>query len=165
MASTKGPQIHEQLVSQALQSLERSDESEALRLLRRAVARIGRAELIKQTHPDKNDHAQSHRAFQLARQVTKNTTPSVAENEKLEKELERAKQKLATQAGSELADQAVDVGGINVLASRVDGDSKGLRETVDQLKNKLGRAVVVLASVTDDHKVQLVAGVTQDLTG
>jgi alanyl-tRNA synthetase len=85
-------------------------------------------------------------------------------NRQLEKELERYKQKLASQAGSELADAAVDVGGIQVLASQVEGDSKGLRETVDQLKNKLGTAVIVLASVTDDNKVQLVAGVTNDLT-
>jgi len=85
-------------------------------------------------------------------------------NRQLEKELERTQQKLASQAGSELADTAEDVNGIKVLASRVEGDSKGLRETVDQLKNKLGSGVVVLASVSDDNKVQLVAGVTKDLT-
>jgi alanyl-tRNA synthetase len=82
----------------------------------------------------------------------------------LEKDLERTQQKLASQAGNELADAAQQVHGINVLASRVEGDSKGLRETVDQLKNKLGTAVIVLATVTDDNKVQLVAGVSKDLT-
>ena len=82
----------------------------------------------------------------------------------LEKEVERLQQRLASQAGSDLAAQAVDVGGIRVLAARVDGDqAKGLREAVDQLKNKLGSAVVVLAAV-DGGKVRLVAGVTKDAT-
>ncbi|QIT57183.1 alanine--tRNA ligase [Aquisalimonas sp. 2447] len=81
-----------------------------------------------------------------------------------EKELERLKQKVASQAGGDLADSAVDVDGIRVVASTLDGgDAKSLRDTVDQLKNKLGSAAVVLAAV-DGGKVRLVAGVTSDLT-
>ncbi len=81
-----------------------------------------------------------------------------------EKELERLKQKLASQAGGDLADSAVDVDGIRVVASTLEGgDAKSLRDTVDQLKNKLGSAAVVLAAV-DGGKVRLVAGVTSDLT-
>ncbi|SEO44864.1 alanine--tRNA ligase [Aquisalimonas asiatica] len=81
-----------------------------------------------------------------------------------EKELERLKQKLASQAGGDLADSAVDVDGVRVVASTLEGgDAKALRDTVDQLKNKLGSAAVVLAAV-DDGKVRLVAGVTSDLT-
>ncbi|MDN3517968.1 alanine--tRNA ligase [Aquisalimonas lutea] len=81
-----------------------------------------------------------------------------------EKELERLKQKLASQAGGDLADSAVDVDGVRVVASTLDGgDARALRETVDQLKNKLGSAAVVLAAV-DGGKVRLVAGVTSDLT-
>jgi alanyl-tRNA synthetase len=58
----------------------------------------------------------------------------------------------------------VDVKGIKVLASRLDGlDGKALLAMVDQLKNKLGSAVILLGGVQDD-KVVLVAGVTQDLT-
>lgn len=79
----------------------------------------------------------------------------------LEKELEQLKSRLASQAGSSLADQAVDVGGLKVLAANLEGaDPKSLRDTVDQLKNKLGKAVVILAAVKDD-KVSLVAGVTK----
>lgn len=79
----------------------------------------------------------------------------------LEKELEQLKSKLASQAGSGLADQAVDVGGIKVLAANLEGaDKKSLLDTVDQLKNKLGQAVVVLAAV-QDGKISLVAGVTK----
>ena len=85
-------------------------------------------------------------------------------NRSLEKELERLKAKLASSAGSDLAAQAVEVGGIKVLAAKLEGaDPKSLRETVDQLKNKLGTAAVVLATVSDG-KVSLVAGVTANAT-
>jgi len=83
---------------------------------------------------------------------------------KLEKELEQLKSKLASAAGSDLAAQAVSVEGIKVLAAKLEGaDPKTLRDTLDQLKNKLGSAVVVLAAVSDG-KVSLAAGVTPDLT-
>ncbi|OOG28154.1 alanine--tRNA ligase [Thioalkalivibrio denitrificans] len=89
----------------------------------------------------------------------------VERTRQLEKELETLKAKLASQAGSSLADQAVDVGGIKVLAAHLEGaDPKSLRDTVDQLKNKLGEAAVVLATVSDG-KVSLVAGVTKGQTG
>ena len=86
-------------------------------------------------------------------------------NRQLEKELERLKSKLASQAGSDLASQAQDIAGIKVLAAIIDdGDSKSLRDTVDQLKSKLGEAVVVLGCVEGD-KVSLVAGVTKATSG
>ena len=79
----------------------------------------------------------------------------------LEKELEQLKTKLATQAGSDLASQAVEVSGIKVLAAKLDGvDPKSLRDTVDQLKNKLGKAAVIIATVVEG-KVSLVSGVTK----
>ena len=82
-------------------------------------------------------------------------------NRKLEKELEALKAKLASSQGSDLASQAQDIDGIRVLAANLEGaDAKGLRETVDQLKNKLGAAAVILAAVNGD-KVALVAGVTK----
>jgi alanyl-tRNA synthetase len=56
------------------------------------------------------------------------------------------------------------IDGIKVLAARLDGaDPKALRVTLDQLKDKLGSAVVVLATESDG-KVSLIAGVTKDLT-
>jgi alanyl-tRNA synthetase len=81
-----------------------------------------------------------------------------------EKLVEQLKAKLASQAGSDLSSQAVDVNGVKVLAARLEGaDSKTLRDTLDQLKNKLGSAAIVLAS--EDHgKVRLIAGVTKDKT-
>ncbi len=69
-------------------------------------------------------------------------------NRKLEKELEQLKGKLASAAGSDLASSAEDVAGIKVLAATLEGaDSKSLRETMDQLKNKLGSAVILLAAI------------------
>jgi alanyl-tRNA synthetase len=85
-------------------------------------------------------------------------------NRELEKELERLKMKLAASAGDDLLKQAVKVGEVSVLAARVDGgDPKTLRDTMDQLRNKLGSSVVVLAAEVDG-KVSLVAGVSADLT-
>ncbi len=89
---------------------------------------------------------------------------AIERSRKLEKELEQLKGKLASAAGSDLSAQAVEVSGLKVLAARLDGaDPKSLRDTVDQLKNKLGSAAVVLATVSGD-KVSLVAGVTADNT-
>ncbi|VCU69067.1 Alanine--tRNA ligase [Pigmentiphaga humi] len=83
----------------------------------------------------------------------------------LEKEIAQLKSKLASSAGDDLAASAIEVKGVKVLAARLDGvDPKSLRETVDQLKNKLKSAAIVLAAV-DGGKVSLVAGVTSDASG
>ena len=81
----------------------------------------------------------------------------------LDKEVARLKSRLATAQGADLAAQAVDIKGVKVLAASLEGaDAKVLRETLDQLKNKLGQAAIVLASV-NDGKVALIAGVTTEL--
>lgn len=86
-------------------------------------------------------------------------------SKRLEKEISELKAKLASSAGVDLVSQAVDVGGVKVLAAKLDGaDAKSLRDTMDQLKSKLGSAVVVLATESGG-KVSLVAGVTKDLVG
>ncbi len=82
----------------------------------------------------------------------------------LDKEVQKLKGQLASGQGQDLAGQAVAVGDIQVLAARVDGaDARALRDAVDRLKQKLGRAVVVLGAV-EDGKVRLVAGVSKDAT-
>ena len=89
----------------------------------------------------------------------------IERNRSLEKELEQLKGKLASAAGSDLAGSAIDIAGVKVLAAALEGvDPKSLRDTMDQLKNKLGSAVIVLATVKEG-KVSLVAGVTSDQTG
>jgi len=81
-----------------------------------------------------------------------------------EKTLAQLKAKMATQAGSDLSAQAEDINGVKVLTAKLDGaDSKALRDTMDQLKNKLGSAAIVLIS-EDAGKVRVVAGVTKDTT-
>jgi alanyl-tRNA synthetase len=78
---------------------------------------------------------------------------------KLERELDTLKAKAASGATADLAGEAVDVGGIKVLAARLEGfDAKALRDAVDRLKQQLGPAVVVLAGASDG-KAALVAGV------
>ena len=87
-----------------------------------------------------------------------------AEVRELEKESARLRQKLATSAGGDLTEDAVDVGGVKVLAAQVEGaTSSTLRDTLDQCKNKLGTGVILLAAV-EDGKIALVAGVTPDTT-
>ena len=85
----------------------------------------------------------------------------------LEKELEQARAKLASNAGQALTDQAVSVaGGLKLLVTEVKGvDPKDLRSMVDQLKDRLKSAVVLLAAQSGDGKISLVAGVTSDVTG
>jgi alanyl-tRNA synthetase len=84
---------------------------------------------------------------------------------RLEKEVADLKARLASRQGGDLAQQAVDVNGVKVVAVKLDGaDARTLRDTADQLKNKLGSAAVVLGAVEGD-KVRLVAGVSKDRAG
>ncbi|MDN4053191.1 alanine--tRNA ligase [Massilia sp. YIM B02763] len=83
----------------------------------------------------------------------------------LEKEIAALKSKLAAGQGDEMLAKAIDVNGIKVLAATMEGADVGtLRETMDKLKDKLGTAAIVLASVLEG-KVSLIAGVTKDATG
>jgi alanyl-tRNA synthetase len=102
----------------------------------------------------------------------KSPAPEVAERvvqmlnhvKHLEKEVARLTSKLAAHQGDDLAAQAVEVNGVNVLAARLDtADVNAMRETMDKLKNKLQSAVILLAAV-NEGKVSLIAGVTPDLT-
>jgi len=80
---------------------------------------------------------------------------------KLEKDIAQLKSKLASGQGSDLTTLAVDVGGVKLVSTQVDGaDAAALRDAVDQLKNKLKSAVIVLASTDELGKATLIAGVT-----
>ncbi len=85
----------------------------------------------------------------------------------VEKELEQARAKLASSAGNALTDQALTlVTGFKLLVTEVQGvDPKDLRSMVDQLKDRLKSAVVLLAARSADGKISLVGGVTADLSG
>ena len=87
-----------------------------------------------------------------------------AQQKELEKALAAAKQKLASQQGADMLGQAVDINGVKVLVSKLDGvEAKALRGMVDDLKNRMGEGVVVLG-VAGESKVSLIVGVTKGLT-
>jgi alanyl-tRNA synthetase len=89
----------------------------------------------------------------------------IKHQKELEKQIATFQKQLASSQGDDLVNQAVEINGVKLLATTVDGVSaKDLRDVADKLKDKLGSAVIVLAVVSDD-KVSLVAGVTKDLTG
>jgi len=84
----------------------------------------------------------------------------------MEREIRALKDRLAAGPGTDLAAAAVDIGGVKVIATKVDGaDAAALRHVVDQLKGQLKSAVIVLATVENPTKVLLVAGVTADQSG
>ncbi|MFQ2468800.1 alanine--tRNA ligase [Aeromonas caviae] len=83
----------------------------------------------------------------------------------MERELEQLKAKLAAQAGNDLLSQVIDINGHKVLVAALEGvDPKSLRGMLDELKNQMKSGVVLLAT-SSDGKVNLIAGVTNDLTG
>jgi alanyl-tRNA synthetase len=82
----------------------------------------------------------------------------------LEKELQQLKDQQAAQESASLSSKAKMVNGVPLLVSKLDNvEPKMLRTMVDDLKNQLGSAIIVLATTADD-KVSLIAGVTKDLT-
>ena len=79
------------------------------------------------------------------------------------REVDALKMKLATAAGGDLLDDVVEVAGVQCLVASLDGqDPKTLRDTLDRVKNRLSQGVVVLATIRDG-KVNLIAGVTDNL--
>ena len=88
----------------------------------------------------------------------------IAQNRKLEKEVSKLNMKLASGAGSDIGDKAIELGAARLIVDQLDGaDPKSLADVMDALKSKLGTGVVVLACV-NDGKVSLIAGVSKDLT-
>ncbi len=84
---------------------------------------------------------------------------------RLEKEVAQLKDKLASGTGKDMAADATTINGVKVVSAIADGaDAAALRNAVDQLKSRLGSAVIVLGSVGADDKVTLIAGVTADTT-
>ncbi len=86
------------------------------------------------------------------------------QNRRFEKEISSLQGKLASNQGSDLASQAIEINGIQVLAAELKNmDVKQLRISLDQLKEKLGTAAILLATVKDS-KISLIAGVTKNAT-
>jgi alanyl-tRNA synthetase len=99
-------------------------------------------------------------------EVAPRVQESLAQLRTLEKEVRSLKDKLASGQGTDLAAGAIDVQGVKVVATKIEGaDAGSLRNAVDQLKSKLGSAVIVLASIESATKIILVSGVTADQVG
>ena len=97
-------------------------------------------------------------------EITQKIAQIIENVRQTEKELTRLKTKLASSQGDDLAAQAQDIKGIKVLAANLENaDAKVLRETLDQLKDKLKTCAIVLSTV-EDGKITLIAGVSADLT-
>ncbi|WP_025732235.1 alanine--tRNA ligase [Carnimonas nigrificans] len=89
----------------------------------------------------------------------------VASHQQLEQQVAQLKSQLASRQSGDLVQEAQALGGTQLLVKRLEGvSSKDLRGMLDQLKQKLGSGIVVLATVENDTKVGLIAGVTSDLT-
>jgi len=128
-----------------------------------AVTGLGALEWVEETENTLREVARLVKGSRDS--VTEKVQQVLDRSRHLEKEVDSLKGKLASSAGSDLASSAVEVAGLKVVASELEGaDRKTLMDTADQLKNKLGEGVVVLASV-EDGKVTLVAGVTKSATG
>ncbi|MBA3756150.1 MAG: alanine--tRNA ligase [Nitrosomonas sp.] len=97
-------------------------------------------------------------------EVTQKIAQIIENVRQTEKELTRLKTKLASSQGDDLAAQVQEIKGIKVLAANLENaDAKTLRETLDQLKDKLKTCAIVLSTV-EDGKITLIAGVSADLT-
>ncbi|MBT0584884.1 alanine--tRNA ligase [Alteromonas oceanisediminis] len=82
----------------------------------------------------------------------------------LEKQNQQMQQKLNSQQGQDLLNSAVSINGVSVLITEMQGvEAKSLRNILDDLKNRIGSGVVCIG-VASDEKVNLIAGVTKDLT-
>ena len=137
-------------VAAGVRRIEATTGAEALRLVDAAEDALSDVSTALKSQPD---------------QAVARVEQLVKRNKELEKELAAAKQALLTgSAGGDATSRAVDVAGLKVLATRMDGaDAKTLRDAVDRFKDKLGNGVVVLGSV-EDGKVRLAAGVTRNNT-
>ncbi|AFV84616.1 alanine--tRNA ligase [Alteromonas mediterranea] len=86
------------------------------------------------------------------------------QTKELEKALNSAKQKLASQQGADMLSNAVEINGVKVLIANLEGvEAKSLRSMMDDIKNRIGEGIVVLG-VANNAKVNLIAGVTKNLT-
>ena len=132
--------------------------------VRRIEAVAGRQAVAWMQQTDQTLHDVAARLKASPDQVGSRVEQLLARSRELERELDRLKHKLASARGSDLGASARDIGGVKVLAEKLDGvDPNTLRDTVDQLKNKLGSGIVVLGTPAGQG-VRLVAGVTGDLT-
>ena len=136
------------------------------------AAGVRRIEAVTGMNAVRHAQAQSAQIMQAAAalraapsEIVERIAQTQIEIKTLEKDLQTANAQLAAAKGGDLAAQAVDVNGVQVLSAIIENaDIDMLRNTMDSLKDKLGSAVIVLASTQGSDKITLLAGVTKDLT-
>jgi len=142
-----------------------TSEASAAAGVRRIEAVVGQAALDFIVDEEKTLNTIARSVKASSDNVGEKVEQLIAKGRLLEKELEALKAKLASSAGSDLASQAIEGNGFKILSARIDGtDVPTMKTTLDQLKDKLGTAVIMLAAETEG-KVTLLAGVTKDLIG
>ena len=134
--------------------------------VRRIEAVTGRGAL---THIEKEERTlkQVMKAVNSGRlELVDKVEQLAASNRALEKQLEQLKGSMASNVSDDLTSHATEINGVQVLVANLENfNTKSLRDMVDQLKNKLGTAVIVLVSANEEQgKVNLVVGVSKDLT-
>ena len=138
--------VSETGVAAGVRRIEALTSKGLLRYYDELEARLERCGKLLKTTPDK---------------VEERLTHMLAENKELHSEVESLKSKLARESMGDVTDQVTEVKGMKFLAAQAPGaDMNGLRDLGDQLKDKLGDCVIVLASDTDG-KVNLMATATE----
>jgi len=127
-----------------------------------AITGIEAYELDKKYENDINQIVNLTKSSNL--KVTEKVKQLISNQKTLEKQIATYQKQLAGDQSDDLIEKAIDINGVKVLATEVtDVAAKDLRDLADKLKDKLGSAVVVLASISD-NKVSLVSSVTKNLT-
>ena len=127
-----------------------------------AITGIEAYELDKKNENDINQIVNLTKSSNL--KVTEKVKQLISNQKTLEKQIATYQKQLAGDQSDVLIQKAIDINGVKVLATEVtDVAAKDLRDLADKLKDKLGSAVVVLASISD-NKVSLVSSVTKNLT-
>ena len=136
------------------------------------AAGVRRIEAVTATGALRYVEQQSQSLFNIAvlvksdvNNVTDKVEQLINRGKQQEKEINQLKQQLATHAGADLVSQAININGVNVLIADLGGiETQALRGMVDELKNKMGSAIIMLATASEG-KVGLISGVTKDLIG
>lgn len=130
--------------------------------VRRIEALTGEGLMHYYQETEKELHEAAKAAKTVPASLTSKIESLLEEIKALHSENEKLKSRLAKDSLGNVMDQVKEVNGVKVLATKVsDVDMNGLRNLGDQLKEKLGNGVVVIASVQDD-KVNLMAAVTEE---
>ena len=132
--------------------------------VRRIEAVTGQTALESVFTQDAQLHEIAHQVKANNSNLNEKVRSLVEQVRSLEKEVQQLQDQQAAQESSSLAAKAIDIKGVRVLVSELkNAEPKLLRTMVDDLKNQLGSAVIVLGTA-NEGKVSLIAGVTKDLT-